>query len=234
MTTSDVRWETSYRIVAARVPRIAIFDEIARPEDLANVLAIEAIGNDRLREVARTLSLVPAEDRVVGPGSSFIMAPFAYVRPGRFSPNGARGVYYAGKTLATAIAETTYHRARFYAATGEKPLTAEQRVVEAAIAGMLAHAKTERNHAALLDPDSYTASFVFGEKAYAAGNDGVIYPSVRHATGECAGIFRPRCITNAKTTKYLGYRWNGIAIDDVFEMTSLTSTYPAEPGAHGS
>jgi len=234
LTKSSVRWETSYRIIAARVPRIAIFEEIARPEDLANVLAIEALANDRLREVARAISLVPAEDRVVGPGSSFIMAPFAYVRPGRFSPNGVRGAYYAGHVLATAIAETAYHRARFYAATNEKPLTAEQRVVEAAIAGVVTRTEAEKNRAALLDPDSYAASFAFGEKVYAAGYDGVIYPSVRHATGTCVGIFRPRCVTNAKTTKYLGYRWNGIAIDDVFEMTSLTSTYPDEPGARGA
>jgi RES domain-containing protein len=234
MTPVDVRWETSYRIVAARVPRVAIFEEIARPEDLENVLAIEAFANDRLREAAQTISLVPAEDRVVGPGSSFVMAPFAYVRPGRFSPGGVRGVYYAGDSLATAIAESSYHRAHFYAATREKPLTAEQRVIEAALAGATADANAEANRTALLDPGSYAASFIFGAQTYAAGLDGVIYPSVRRPTGTCCGIFRPRCVHNAHTTKYLGYRWNGLTIDDVFELTSLTSHYPDEPGARSS
>lgn len=231
MRAAGVRWETSYRIVAARVPRVAIFEEIARPQDLENVLAIEAIGNERLREAAQTIHLVPDEDRVAGPGSSFVMAPFAYVRPGRFSPAGVRGVYYAGDSLTTAIAETTYHRARFYAATNEKALTAEQRVIEAAIDGVVADAAAEANRTALLDPDSYVASFAFGAQCYEARHDGVIYPSVRCTTGTCLGVFRPRCVHNARTTKYLGYRWNGEAIDDVFEMTSLTSTYPDESGA---
>ncbi len=231
MTSTGLRWETSYRIVAARVPRVAIFEEIARPEDLDNVLAIEAITNDRLREAAEAIRLVPAADRVVGPGASFIMAPFAYVRPGRFSPNGMLGVYYAGDTLATAIAETTYHRAQFYADTNERPLLAEQRVIEATIGATVAVAAAELNRAALLDPDSYGASFVFGSVAHAAGLDGVVYPSVRRRDGTCVGIFRPRCITNARTTTYLGYRWNGREIDDVFEISSLTSNYPQEPGA---
>ena len=87
---------------------------------------------------------------------------------------------------------------------------------------------------ALLDPDSYTASFVFGAQAYAGGHDGVIYPSVRRASGTCLGVFRPRCVHNAHTTKYLGYRWNGHRIDDVYELTSLTSQYPDEPGARGT
>jgi RES domain-containing protein len=231
MTSTGLRWETSYRIVAARVPRVAIFEEIARPEDLDNVLAIEAITNDRLREAAEAISLVPAADRVFGPGASFIMAPFAYVRPGRFSPDGVLGVYYAGDTLATAIAETAYHRARFYADTHERPLVAEQRVIEAAIAATVALVAAESNRAALLDPDSYTASFAFGAAARSSGLDGVVYPSVRRPEGTCAGIFRPRCITDARTTRYLGYRWNGTEIDDVFEISSLTSEYPQEPGA---
>jgi len=231
VTSTRLRWETSYRIVAARVPRVAIFEEIARPEDLDNVLAIEALTNDRLREAVEAIRLVPPADRVVGPGASFIMAPFAYVRPGRFSPNGVLGVYYAGDVLATAIAETSYHRAHFYADTCERPLVAEQRVIEASIAAVVARAADETKCAALLDPNAYTASFAFGALAHSAGLDGVVYPSVRRSDGTCVGIFRPRCVTNARTTKYLGYRWNGRDIDDVFEISSLTSNYPQEPGA---
>jgi RES domain-containing protein len=231
MKHDQLRWATSYRIVAARVPRVAIFEEVTRAEDLENVLAIEAIANDRLREAAGALHLVPPADRVVGPGSSFIMAPFAYVRPGRFSPDGALGVYYAGASVATAIAETAFHRAQFYAETHERPLVAEQRVIEATIAADAAVAADEPNSGALLDPNSYIESFAFGGRAYAAGLDGVVYPSVRHPAGTCVGVFRPRCISNARTTKYLGYRWNGRRIDDVFEISSLTSNYPEEPGA---
>jgi RES domain-containing protein len=231
MTSLRLRWPTSYRVIAARLPRVRIFEEIVRPEDLDNVLAIEAIANDRLREVAQTLTLVPPQDRVTGPGSSFIMAPFAYVRPGRFSPAGVRGAYYAADALETAIGETAFHRAQFYAATNERPLIAEQRVIEAAIVANAAKANTAPKRDALLDPNSYAASFVFGAAVYGAGKDGVLYQSVRHPAGSCAAVFRPTCIRDAHTSRYLGYRWDGNVIADVFELTSLTSTYPDEPGA---
>jgi RES domain-containing protein len=227
----DLRWATSYRIIATRIPRVRIFEDVAAPEDLDNVLAIEAITNDRLREVAETIRLVPIADRVVGPGSSFIMAPFAYKSLGRFSPNGALGAYYAAESLSTAIAETSYRRRTFYAATNELPLVAEERVIEAAIAAKMAIASDESDAPALLDPDAYAASHRFGARVYDAGADGVVYPSVRRASGECVAVFRPRCISNARTTKYLGFRWDGAEIVDVFELRSLTQTYPEEPGA---
>lgn len=233
MVAERFHWERSYRIVAARVPFVSIFEDIARPEDVANVLALEALTNDRLREAAATVHLVPEADRVTGPGATFVMAPFAYVRPGRFSPGGVRGAYYAGESIETAIAETTYHRARFYAETGEKPLLSENRVIEAridarAVDAGRADAKTRR---AVLDPESYAVSFAFGARAYAQGHDAVSYPSVRRASGRCVAVFRPRCVRGAHTTKYLGYRWDGRSIVDVVEIRSLTSLYPAEPGA---
>jgi hypothetical protein len=143
-----------------------------------------------------------------------------------------RGVYYAGESLQTAIAETVYHRARFFAETKEQPLLSENRVIEARIEGDLvdvfaAPAKTRR---AVLAPDSYSASFSFGARAYESGKDGVLYQSVRRPEGTCVGIFRPRCVQGAHTTMYLGYRWDGKAIQDVFRIESLTTSYSEEPG----
>jgi len=191
------------------------------------------MANDRLREAAQAIRLVPPEDRVTGSGASFVMAPFAYIRAGRFSPHGARGVYYAGESLDTAIAETTFHRARFFAETREQPSLAENRVIEATIEGDVADVAVApaRTRKAVLDPDSYAASFRFGAEVFAAGRDGVVYPSVRRRDGTCVAIFRPRCVRNARTTMYLGYRWDGARISDVFKIESLNGPYSAEPGA---
>lgn len=232
MVAQAIAIDPTYRVVSARVPRVAIFEEVVQAEDLENVLAIEALTNDRLREAAGAIHLTPVADRVVGPGASFVMAPFAYVRPGRFSPAGMRGVYYAGESLETAIAETIYHRSRFFAATSELPTVIENRVIEAAIGGaFVAIDARERASAALLHPDSYEASFRFGADVYAGGHDGVRYPSVRFPAGTCLAVLRPRCVRDAHTTKYLGYRWDGNRINDVFEIRSLTNAYPDEPGA---
>src|SRR3546814_4091279 len=76
--------------------------------------------NDRLRDEAGDLSLVPPEDRVAGPGTTPIMAAFTHLNTegSRFT-DGSFGVFYAGLTIETAIAETKHHRINFLAATDE-------------------------------------------------------------------------------------------------------------------
>ncbi len=227
--TVDVSWDTSYRIVAARLPRINIFEEISEPGDLDRVLALEALTNPRLREAAGHLKHVALEDRVVGPGAAFVMAPFAYPHVGRFT-DGTYGVYYAGRELQTAIAETTYHRSLLWLDTNEMPFVSENRLIEARVQARMEDAKQQTNASELLSPSEYGPSIVFGRRVYERGGDGVIWPSVRDPRGICVGGFRPRPFSSARTTTYLGYRWNGKTIDDVFEMSSLTSDYPADPG----
>ena len=85
--------------------------------------------NDRLREEAGDSLLLAPEDRVSGPGSTSIMAAFAHLNPDgdRFT-NGTYGVFYAGRTIERAIAETRYHRVRFLQATSEPALEGDMRV----------------------------------------------------------------------------------------------------------
>ena len=81
LTTAQVRWQPCYRIVASRFPPISLFEDVADPADLEAVYAIEAMTNDRLRQEVGDISLVPVEDRVVGPGSTPIMAAFTHLNP---------------------------------------------------------------------------------------------------------------------------------------------------------
>ena len=100
--TSEVRGTPCYRIIPSRFPPISLFEAVADPADLEAVYAIEAMTNDRLRDEAGELSLVPPEDRVSGPGTSAIMAAFTHLNPvgDRFT-DGSYGVFYAGRTLAS-------------------------------------------------------------------------------------------------------------------------------------
>ncbi len=52
--------------------------------------------NPRLRNEAGAIHLVPPEERVTGPGATWVMAPFTHFNPNgsRFS-DGTYGVYYA-------------------------------------------------------------------------------------------------------------------------------------------
>src|SRR3546814_20329988 len=83
-----------------------LFDKVADPADLEAVFQIEAMTNDRLRDEAGDLSLVPPEDRVAGPGTTPIMAAFTHLNTeGSRLKDGSYGVFYAGLTIATAIAD---------------------------------------------------------------------------------------------------------------------------------
>jgi hypothetical protein len=61
---------------------------------------------------AGSLASLPRSQWVTGPGSIYIMAPFAFREPGRFS-DGSFAVLYAALDEATAVAELAGSRARF-------------------------------------------------------------------------------------------------------------------------
>lgn len=122
-------WSPCYRIIPSRFPPIGLFEKVADPDDLEAVFQIEAMTNDRLRDEVGILALVPPEDRVSGPGTTPIMAAFTHLNPegSRFT-DGSFGVFYAGHTLDTAIAETRHHRTRFLTATDEPAQEIDMRV----------------------------------------------------------------------------------------------------------
>src|SRR5690606_12257910 len=77
---------------------------VADPADLEAVYRIEAMTNDRLREEAGDLALVPPADRVSGPGTSPIMAAFTHLDPqGSHFTDGSYGVFYTSLTIETSV-----------------------------------------------------------------------------------------------------------------------------------
>ena len=152
-----IEWRPCFRIVPSRFPPINLFEAVADPADLDAVYQIEAMTNDRLREEVGDISLVPPEDRVSGPGSSPIMAAFTHLNPegDRFT-NGTYGVFYAGRTIKTAIAETRYHRTRFLQATNEPAQELDMRVYAVDLDAELHDIREMReSHPAYYHPTSY-------------------------------------------------------------------------------
>src|SRR5688572_14883035 len=126
--TTDIDWRPAHRIVASRLPPVGPWDRIARPEDFEALAEIEGLTNARIREEMGTLSLVPRERRVVGPGSTPVMAAFTHLNPegSRFS-DGSFGVLYVSAAIETAIRETVFHRERFLERTNQPPLQVQMR-----------------------------------------------------------------------------------------------------------
>jgi RES domain len=210
-------WRPSHRLIPSRYPTVGLYDRIADPADLDAIFAIEALTNPRIRDEIGELQLVPPDERISGAGSTAIMAAFTHLNPegSRFS-DGSYGVYYAAFTLETAIAEVSHHRAVFLARTNEDAIDVDMRLITATLDAPLHDLHALRKRAAAL-PDSYAAPQAFGRDLRAAGSWGVLFPSVRHAGGTCAGVFRPRALRNARSGTHIALHWDGQRITHWYE-----------------
>ena len=218
-----IRWAPSYRLVPSRFPPVGLFDRVARPEDLEFVLAAEQLTNDRLRDEVGELRLVPAEERITGPGTTPIMAAFTHLNPegSRFS-DGTYGVYYAAREMATAAAETAHHREIFLARTAEAPGEIDMRSYLADIrADLVELRRYGRRKPDLMHPHSYAASQAFARTQRAKGAGGIVYDSVRHAGGQCVAIFRPTLVAPCKQGPHICFIWNGKAIEGWYEKSAV-------------
>ena len=220
-----ISWRPSYRLIPSRYPTVGLYDAIADPADLDVVFAIEALANPRIRDEIGELTLVPKEERLTGPGATPVMAAFTHLNPegSRFS-DGTYGVYYAAHSLETAIAEVSHHRGVFLRRTSEPAIDIDMRLVTASVEAELhdladvdGEAANASRFVSVLDPDDYAPSQSLGRRLRAAQSWGIRYPSVRHAGGECVGIFRPRALRHAKAAAHLALHWDGTRITHWYE-----------------
>lgn len=215
-----VRWAGAVGIIRSRHPPIDLFEDIADPADWPLLVAAEQSTNPRLMETLGNLDLVPPKRRVSGPGASWLMAPFTHVspdRPSRFS-DGSFGVLYVGQTFETALFETIHHHARFMAGTAQTPgWTSQFRELLLTVDAQLHDVAGE---VTALDPDDYVPAQQLGHALRASGSDGVVYPSVRHPGGQCAGLFYPDLANNLVQGRHLDYDWDGKSVDLIRDVGS--------------
>jgi len=205
--------QSVWRVVPTRFPPISIFERAASPEDIEDNLRLEMAFSPHHGKSMRILSLARTE-WVSGPGCGFIMAPFVYPIPSRFS-DGSFGVFYAGLEEATAIEEVAFHRARFMASTGQAPMALDHQILHAVANGAMADIRgREAQLPELYDPDParYPAAQAWARECRGQGGAGVAYSSVRRTGGTCAALFRPKALTGCRIIRPLHYLWNGSRI----------------------
>jgi hypothetical protein len=217
-------WAQSFRVIHSRYPFVGIFDRIADPKDLELLAALERRTNPRVLDEAGAIALVRPEDRIVGPGTTPIMAAFTHTQPNRFS-DGSFGTYYATRQLGAAVAESRFHVELFYRATREVSADIDMRAYCARIAGKFDDLTSSSSDDPRLDPNSYVASQRYGVRVYEENLvDGILYPSVRDEEHRSAvACLRPRVISNCYSCSYLLYRWDATLqrIVDVFTRESF-------------
>jgi len=216
---SALAWLPCHRLIASRFPTVGLYDQIATPDDLDVVFAIEALTNPRVRQELGQLSLVPPADRVAGPGATLIMAAFTHLNPlGSPFSDGQWGVFYAADTLDTAVAEVSHHRGAFLARTQEEAIDIDLRWVQADLQAQLHDLRGQgATQQAVYDRDHYGASQDLGRALRAQGSTGIVYDSVRRTPGQCAAVFKPKALKNARAAGHIGLHWDGRAISHWFE-----------------
>lgn len=212
-----------FRMIPSRFPPVSIFEQIYETEEDREIaFAIEGMTNPRLRHEAGEIDLIPRGEWLTGPGASPVMAAFTHIgHPSRLT-DGTFGIYYAARTLQTAILETSYHRARFLSATKQPDQEVTMRVYSGTTTGEF-HDLTGKAFSSLLDPNDYAAPQTFGAQLKEQNSNGLIYPSVRHSGGLCLGAFRPKVLRPPNQRSHLRYVYSATqeAITDVFRITAV-------------
>lgn len=208
--------EPVYRVILSRYPQIHLFERVSSPKDWEVLYAVESLTNPRLRDEVGDIRLVPPEDRVYGEGASWIMAAFTHPpvdgRGGRF--NRDFGIYYCAAQEAVAIAESSFHRARFLRESRIDKATQEMRVIRAHLGPVALHDLRHLAGQAIYRPDDYGEAQQLGYALRDARSFGVHYQSVR-TQGECYGVMRARALSDAIHWRYLRYHYDQGTIVDV-------------------
>ena len=180
----------AHRVIPSRFPPIGLFDTVARAADLEAVMDLVGWTNDRL--VAERAARLPRAEWVFGrANASIVMAAFLHapVAGARFSGPDL-GAWYAAARIETGIAEVAHHLRRETFARRLPTTTRRFRSYSCRVEGRYRDIRGS-DEAGLHDSTSYAASQTFGEGLRAAGEDGLIYDSLRHQGGVAICAYRP-------------------------------------------
>jgi hypothetical protein len=198
-----------WRGIAARKPSADFFGGIADFGEWQAVMEITGRWDPANPGPAGSLAGLPRAQWVLGPGSVYLMAPFAFRQPGRFG-DGSNGVLYAAMAEATAITEMASGRARFLRGSHAPRETLDGMLLTLALTGLLEDARPLfREGATIYAPDDWTEGQRFGARVRASGTDGILYTSVRRVGQECVAGFRPDLFSGCRPAGSLQFFWDG-------------------------
>ncbi len=212
------------RLVASARLRAAVMAALVDDEDEMALLAeIEGATSGRLICEERGRGSLLAAELVHGvPHARFINASFAYARPrqpNRFNP-ADRGAWYAALEVDTCLAEVGHHLTRALADAGDFHAVVDYGEMLSSMAGLFVDLRRHPGHASL-DPDpatGYPAGNAVAAATRAAGHNGIIYPSVRHAGGTCIVALWPNVVQSVVQGAMYRLTWSG---QPAFAVTAL-------------
>lgn len=211
---SLVAWKNSSRLIPSKysIPDESVLTNISPDQELLDTaFELDNLTNDRLRAEQELLPGIGPHELVFGiPYASVINAAFTHAHPEGSRFNGPdRGAWYAAKNVRTAMEEVAYHQAVALSETGifEDEITYDEYLAD--FNGEFHDLRGSGRFQDYLSRDSYIASQELAERLLADGSLGIVYPSVRHAGGECLACFRPALVSNVRKSTTYRFRWDG-------------------------
>lgn len=201
-TTTNVRQDDTHRLIPARYSDQSVLARLAdNDEQLQDLFALDGVTNDRLLGEANLLPGISVHELLFGVAYAHIVnAAFTHAHPAGSRFNSTeRGAWYAAFELETAEAEIAFHKAQELDEI--KWTEPEAFTFDDYLADFRAEFHDIRGDAAFiqcLSPISYANSQALARELLAASSAGIIYPSVRRATGTCIVCFRPALVTNVR------------------------------------
>lgn len=196
-----------YRLINTRFPTIGVFDDLADTEsELRDLFSLEMMTNGRLNELGR-LEYIPKGEAVHSQtGANQVMAAYTHCHDdgGRFN-SGKLGVWYASLEISTAIKETVYHLTkRLKMSDAAFPQTIQMRCLITHCKANLLDLTDVAQYSNYYHDSDYTKSQSFGDSirwpfvkdssGEVAGEDGLIFNSIRENNGTNICIFKPKAL----------------------------------------
>ena len=214
-SVSLVAWRNTSRLIPSKysIPDESVLSNVSPSQAvLDTAFELDNLTNDRLRAEQELLPGIGPHELVFGiPYASIVNAAFTHGHPEGSRFNGPdRGAWYAGKNVRTSQAEVAYHHTVALSEIGifEDEVTYDEYLAD--FNGEFHDLRGDRvGFQTYLHSDSYVASQGLAERLLAEASLGIVYPSVRHAGGECLACFRPALVTNVRKSMTYRFRWEG-------------------------
>lgn len=180
-------------------------------DHLKDLFELDNATNQRLLAESDRLPGIGVDELVFGiPNFRVINAAFAYPRPEGSRFNGPdRGAWYCSFDLDTALAEVVFHKTVEYAEINFFNDSVSYQLYLADFACEFHDIRKWDAREHYLDPDSYQHSQLLADQLLEDGSLGIIYPSVRQASGSNLACFRPALVGNVRKTDRFELSWLG-------------------------
>jgi RES domain-containing protein len=207
--------DRTIRLVATARLRDPVLLKLIGEADLSSLEEIEGATSGRLRAQAVGAERLDRRELIHGVAHAhFINAAFAYFMPGslnRFNGPG-RGAWYAALAIKTCIAEVAFHMERELTNIADFNATVDYAELYASFIGDFVDLRGAKPRPDFLAPNSdksYAAGNAFADAVRAAGQYGIVYPSVRHAGGTCLVALVPHAVQSVRQGDVIRLAWTG-------------------------